>query len=189
MIIKSANTVHNQWHIFHQNGYSPLFHPEIDVLLHYKFHFLLRICSEIAEHCTNQNELEKAVKFYKEALVYSENDSKAMLELSRLYMSQGELDQCQHQLVKLLQIGTDTDAATVVSQFPHLTVHLLISLLDITLADIPKIVNEGATVFSMRSFRGQLAYWLKGAKPHEVAIHPIKYTSDLRTPLNLPKDN
>ncbi|XP_071825631.1 tetratricopeptide repeat protein 21B-like isoform X2 [Apostichopus japonicus] len=71
------------------------------------------ICSEIAEHCTNQNDLEKAAKFYKEALVYSENNGKAMLELARLYLSQGELDQCQHQLVKLLQIGTDTDAATV----------------------------------------------------------------------------
>lgn len=58
--------------------------------------------------------MEKAAKFYKEALVYSEDDSKAMLELSRLHLSQGELDQCQHQLVKLLQTGNDSDAATMV---------------------------------------------------------------------------
>lgn len=71
------------------------------------------ICSQIAEHCASQNDMEKAAKFYKEALVYSEDDSKAMLELSRLHLSQGELDQCQHQLVKLLQTGNDSDAATM----------------------------------------------------------------------------
>uniref|UniRef100_A0AAR2LA79 Tetratricopeptide repeat domain 21B n=1 Tax=Pygocentrus nattereri TaxID=42514 RepID=A0AAR2LA79_PYGNA len=34
------------------------------------------ICAEIAKHCSNQHGYERAVKFYKEALVYCESDSK-----------------------------------------------------------------------------------------------------------------
>lgn len=34
------------------------------------------ICAEIAKHCSHQRGYERAVKFYKEALVYCESDSK-----------------------------------------------------------------------------------------------------------------
>lgn len=34
------------------------------------------ICAEIAKHCIHQRGYERAVKFYKEALVYCESDSK-----------------------------------------------------------------------------------------------------------------
>lgn len=34
------------------------------------------ICSEIAKHYTCQRDYEKAIKFYKEALVYCESDGK-----------------------------------------------------------------------------------------------------------------
>ncbi|TMS06763.1 Tetratricopeptide repeat protein 21B [Larimichthys crocea] len=42
------------------------------------------ICAEIAKHYTSQRGYERAVKFYKEALVYCETDRKVMLELARL---------------------------------------------------------------------------------------------------------
>ena len=68
----------------------------------------------MAEHCITQREPEKAIKLYKEALIYTEKDGKAMLELARLYLNQDELDACQHQLVQLLQTDKENDAATVV---------------------------------------------------------------------------
>ncbi|XP_072174244.1 tetratricopeptide repeat protein 21B-like [Diadema setosum] len=71
------------------------------------------ICSQMAEQCTSQRDLDKAIKFYKEALVYSSHDGKAMLELARLYLAKSELDSCQHQLVQLLQADGDNDAALV----------------------------------------------------------------------------
>ncbi|XP_071507875.1 tetratricopeptide repeat protein 21B-like [Diadema antillarum] len=71
------------------------------------------ICSQMAEQCTSQRDFDKAIKFYKEALVYSSHDAKAMLELARLYLAKSELDSCQHQLVQLLQADGDNDAALV----------------------------------------------------------------------------
>ena len=74
----------------------------------------------MAEHCITQREPEKAIKLYKEALIYTEKDGKAMLELARLYLNQDELDACQHQLVQLLQTDKENDAATVV-RLKHVT--------------------------------------------------------------------
>nr|XP_006812059.1 PREDICTED: tetratricopeptide repeat protein 21B-like [Saccoglossus kowalevskii] len=71
------------------------------------------ICCQMAQHSTEQREYEKAIKFYKEALIYTDNDGKSMLELARLYLQQDELDQCQHQLMQLLQSDNENDAATV----------------------------------------------------------------------------
>ncbi|XP_033624164.1 tetratricopeptide repeat protein 21B-like isoform X1 [Asterias rubens] len=71
------------------------------------------ICSQIAEHHSTQRDYEKAIKLYKEALIYSEHDGKAMLELARLYMARDEVDACQHQLVQLLQGDREDDNATV----------------------------------------------------------------------------
>uniref|UniRef100_A0AAR2KGP0 Tetratricopeptide repeat protein 21B n=1 Tax=Pygocentrus nattereri TaxID=42514 RepID=A0AAR2KGP0_PYGNA len=42
------------------------------------------ICAEIAKHCSNQHGYERAVKFYKEALVYCESDSKVSSLFSTL---------------------------------------------------------------------------------------------------------
>eukprot|EP00057_Strongylocentrotus_purpuratus_P033961 XP_793431.3 PREDICTED: tetratricopeptide repeat protein 21B [Strongylocentrotus purpuratus] len=71
------------------------------------------ICSQMAEQCSTQRAFDKAIKFYKEALVYSSQDTKVMLELARLYLAKSELDSCQHQLVQLLQIDNDNDSALV----------------------------------------------------------------------------
>lgn len=40
------------------------------------------ICAEIAKHCSSQRGYEQAVKFYKEALVYCDSDSKVSVFLS-----------------------------------------------------------------------------------------------------------
>ncbi|XP_042192463.1 tetratricopeptide repeat protein 21B [Callorhinchus milii] len=71
------------------------------------------ICAEIAKHSTNQRDYEKAIKFYKEALVYCENDHKVMLELAQLYLAQDDIDACQHQCAVLLKSDQDNDAATM----------------------------------------------------------------------------
>ncbi|XP_038077972.1 tetratricopeptide repeat protein 21B-like isoform X2 [Patiria miniata] len=71
------------------------------------------ICSQMAEHHATQRDYERAIKLYKEALVYTDSDGKAMLELARLYLATDEVDACQHQLVQLLQGDKENDNATV----------------------------------------------------------------------------
>ncbi|KAM8933514.1 LOW QUALITY PROTEIN: tetratricopeptide repeat protein 21B [Pelodytes ibericus] len=71
------------------------------------------ICAEIAKHSTAQRDYEKAIKLYKEALVYCETDSKVMLELAHLYLAQGNTDSCQQQCALLLQNDQENEAATM----------------------------------------------------------------------------
>ncbi|KAG2459713.1 TT21B protein, partial [Polypterus senegalus] len=71
------------------------------------------ICSEIARHYTSQRDYEKAIRFYKEALVYCETDKKVMLELAQLYLAQGEIDACQMQCEILLKTDKDNEAASM----------------------------------------------------------------------------
>ncbi|XP_041120641.1 tetratricopeptide repeat protein 21B [Polyodon spathula] len=71
------------------------------------------ICAEIAKHYTSQRDYEKAIKFYKEALVYCETDKKVMLELARLYLAQDDIDASQHQCAILLKNDQDNEAATM----------------------------------------------------------------------------
>uniref|UniRef100_A0A8C0BR62 Tetratricopeptide repeat protein 21B n=1 Tax=Buteo japonicus TaxID=224669 RepID=A0A8C0BR62_9AVES len=85
------------------------------------------ICAEIAKHSTAQRNYEKAIKFYKEALVHCETDNKAMLELARLYLAQDDTDACQHQCSLLLKNDQDNEAATMV--YNYATLSQLIDLL------------------------------------------------------------
>nr|XP_030134266.3 tetratricopeptide repeat protein 21B isoform X1 [Taeniopygia guttata] len=71
------------------------------------------ICAEIAKHSTAQRNYEKAIKFYKEALVHCETNNKAMLELARLYLAQDDTDAGQHQCSLLLKNDQDNEAATM----------------------------------------------------------------------------
>ncbi|KAK7092869.1 tetratricopeptide repeat protein 21B-like [Littorina saxatilis] len=71
------------------------------------------ICCQLAEQSANQRDFEKAIRYYKDALVYNDNDSKVMLALAGLYLSTEDLDSCQHQLMTLLKGEKDNDAATI----------------------------------------------------------------------------
>ncbi|XP_062313935.1 tetratricopeptide repeat protein 21B [Osmerus eperlanus] len=71
------------------------------------------ICAEIAKHYTSQRGFERAVKFYKEALVYCESDSKVMLELARLYLFLDDMDACQQQCGLLLKSDQVNEDATL----------------------------------------------------------------------------
>uniref|UniRef100_A0A6Q2X1F0 Tetratricopeptide repeat domain 21B n=1 Tax=Esox lucius TaxID=8010 RepID=A0A6Q2X1F0_ESOLU len=71
------------------------------------------ICAEIAKHYTSIRGYERAVKFYKEALVYCESDSKVMLELARLYLSLDDVDGCQQQCSVLLKSDLVNEDATL----------------------------------------------------------------------------
>ncbi|XP_007945909.1 tetratricopeptide repeat protein 21B [Orycteropus afer afer] len=71
------------------------------------------ICAEIAKHSVAQRDHEKAIKFYKEALVHCETDNKIMLELARLYLAQDDPDACLQHCVLLLQSDQDNEAATM----------------------------------------------------------------------------
>uniref|UniRef100_A0A7N8X3X2 Tetratricopeptide repeat domain 21B n=1 Tax=Mastacembelus armatus TaxID=205130 RepID=A0A7N8X3X2_9TELE len=71
------------------------------------------ICAEIAKHYTSQRGYERAVKFYKEALVYCETDRKVMLELARLYLTLDEVDACQEQCSVILKNDQFNEEATL----------------------------------------------------------------------------
>ncbi|XP_038607045.1 tetratricopeptide repeat protein 21B [Tachyglossus aculeatus] len=71
------------------------------------------ICAELAKHSAAQRDYEKAIKFYKEALVYWDTDNKVMLELARLYLAQDDPDACQRQCALLLKNDQDNEAATM----------------------------------------------------------------------------
>ncbi|XP_047401598.1 tetratricopeptide repeat protein 21B isoform X1 [Sciurus carolinensis] len=75
-------------------------------------HLAAEICAEIAKHSVAQRDSEKAIKFYREALVHCETDNKIMLELARLYLAQDDPDACMRQCALLLQNDQDNEAAT-----------------------------------------------------------------------------
>ncbi|KAJ8306896.1 hypothetical protein KUTeg_014980 [Tegillarca granosa] len=78
------------------------------------------ICVKMAEQVCNQRDYEKAIKFYKEALVYNENDSKLMtllknekendaatIMLADLMFRKNEYDSAMFHFQQLLQIKPD----------------------------------------------------------------------------------
>nr|XP_023398640.1 tetratricopeptide repeat protein 21B isoform X2 [Loxodonta africana] len=76
-------------------------------------HLAAEICAEIAKHSVAQRDYEKAIKFYKEALVHCETDNKIMLELARLYLAQDDPDACLRHCALLIQSDQDNEAATM----------------------------------------------------------------------------
>ncbi|XP_054418760.1 tetratricopeptide repeat protein 21B [Pteronotus mesoamericanus] len=75
-------------------------------------HLAAEICAEIAKHSVAQRDYEKAIKFYREALVHCETDNKIMLELARLYLAHDDPDSCLRHCALLLQSDQDNEAAT-----------------------------------------------------------------------------
>ncbi|XP_068186204.1 tetratricopeptide repeat protein 21B [Antennarius striatus] len=71
------------------------------------------ISAEIAKHYASQRGYERAVKFYKDALVYCETDRKVMLELARLYLTLDEVDACQEQCFVILKNDQFNEDATL----------------------------------------------------------------------------
>ncbi|XP_041939131.1 tetratricopeptide repeat protein 21B [Alosa sapidissima] len=71
------------------------------------------ICAEIGKHYSSQRGYERAVKFYKEALVYCESDSKVMLDLARLYLTLDDVEACQQQCSLLLKSDQVNESATL----------------------------------------------------------------------------
>ncbi|XP_038145708.1 tetratricopeptide repeat protein 21B [Cyprinodon tularosa] len=77
------------------------------------------ICAEIAKHYTSQRGYERAVKFYKEALVYCETDRKVMQALAQLYLTLDELDLCQEQCSEILKNDNFNEDATLMMADIH----------------------------------------------------------------------
>ncbi|XP_066572827.1 tetratricopeptide repeat protein 21B [Amia ocellicauda] len=89
----------------------PLEQPDI---LPAQRHVAAEICRHVAQLYQEQGDFEKAVKSYKEALSFSDGDSKVMLELAHVYLEQGDVDGCQHQCEMLLQTDQDSEDAAMV---------------------------------------------------------------------------
>uniref|UniRef100_A0A8C5LIB4 Tetratricopeptide repeat protein 21B n=1 Tax=Jaculus jaculus TaxID=51337 RepID=A0A8C5LIB4_JACJA len=76
-------------------------------------HLAAKICAEMAKHAVVQQDYERAIRFYKEALIHCETDSKIMLELAQLYLAQDDLDASLRHCVLLLQSDQDNELATM----------------------------------------------------------------------------
>ncbi|XP_054643710.1 tetratricopeptide repeat protein 21B isoform X1 [Dunckerocampus dactyliophorus] len=72
-----------------------------------------KICAEIAQHYTSQRGYERAIKFYKEALVYCESDHKVMLDLAQMFLTLDEVDACQEQCSVILKKDQFNEDATL----------------------------------------------------------------------------
>uniref|UniRef100_A0A8C5WE05 Tetratricopeptide repeat domain 21A n=1 Tax=Leptobrachium leishanense TaxID=445787 RepID=A0A8C5WE05_9ANUR len=72
-----------------------------------------RICVQLAEHHVELKDYEKALKCYKEAMVYTETNRAVMLELSHLYLKMNDLDSCEGQCEGLLQDPHYKEAAAM----------------------------------------------------------------------------
>ncbi|XP_069067179.1 tetratricopeptide repeat protein 21A isoform X1 [Pleurodeles waltl] len=71
------------------------------------------ICVQLAEQYLDQKDFEKAIKYYKDALFYSESDSKVMLELARLHLIREDMESCNEQCTVLLQYDQTKDDASM----------------------------------------------------------------------------
>ncbi|KAM4821302.1 tetratricopeptide repeat protein 21A isoform 1-T1 [Thomomys bottae] len=74
------------------------------------------ICIQCGEHYMSEKDYAKAVRSYKDALSYSPTDNKAVLELARLHLLQGELDLCENQCTTLLHVAqADTSTSVILA--------------------------------------------------------------------------
>ncbi|XP_030186210.1 tetratricopeptide repeat protein 21A isoform X3 [Lynx canadensis] len=71
------------------------------------------ICVQFGEHHLAEKEFAEAVRSYKDALFYSPDDNKVLLELARLYLLQGHLDLCEQHCADLLQTEKSHEMASV----------------------------------------------------------------------------
>ncbi|XP_067908211.1 tetratricopeptide repeat protein 21B-like [Heterodontus francisci] len=64
------------------------------------------ICAQIAHisvESVDQQDYDKAIRYYNEGLGFVKNDPKLMIELAQLYLTKGDSDACEHLCIKLLK--------------------------------------------------------------------------------------
>lgn len=74
---------------------------------------IVKLCCEMAQHAMTYSDYDRAVVSYKEALTYGEGDSRAMLELAKVYLAAGDLDSCRGQCILLLNKDKENDDAMI----------------------------------------------------------------------------
>ncbi|XP_051872097.1 tetratricopeptide repeat protein 21B-like [Pristis pectinata] len=61
------------------------------------------ICAQIAQLSVDQQDYDKAIRYYTEGLNFVENNPKLLIELAQLYLAKGDSDSCEYQCIKLLK--------------------------------------------------------------------------------------
>ena len=67
----------------------------------------------MADYANMLTDHDAAIRFYKEALAYSPEDTNTLVELARLYLQVNDLEQCQMSCMTLLKADANNEAATV----------------------------------------------------------------------------
>ncbi|XP_060639450.2 tetratricopeptide repeat protein 21A [Anolis sagrei] len=74
----------------------------------------MMICVQFAEFHGAEKEYEKSVKYYTEALSCVPTDTKVPLKLAKMYLLQGDTEQCEHYCTLLLQDDDTSEDGTVI---------------------------------------------------------------------------
>ncbi|XP_075068271.1 tetratricopeptide repeat protein 21A [Mixophyes fleayi] len=72
-----------------------------------------KICVQLAEHYLDEKDYQNTLKYYSEAMKYSDTDNKVMLKLSRLFLIMDDLDSCEAQCNILIKDSRYKDDATM----------------------------------------------------------------------------
>ncbi|XP_044149245.1 tetratricopeptide repeat protein 21A [Bufo gargarizans] len=73
-----------------------------------------KICVQLADYYLEEKDYPNALKFYKEAVLYSDTDNKVLLKLTHLFLIMDDLNSCEVQCKDLLQDPRYKDEATMV---------------------------------------------------------------------------
>ena len=72
------------------------------------------MCNRLGQFYENRRELHKSLEFYNEASNQAPKDVKIMLNMARLHLLMGDLDECFRICNYVLRLDSDNDTATLV---------------------------------------------------------------------------
>ncbi|KAG9476518.1 hypothetical protein GDO78_003192 [Eleutherodactylus coqui] len=73
-----------------------------------------KICLQLADYYLEEKDFPNTMKYYKEAISYSDPDKKALMKMTHLFLLMNELDSCEAQCRDLLEEPRYKDQATMV---------------------------------------------------------------------------
>ncbi|XP_069814949.1 tetratricopeptide repeat protein 21A isoform X2 [Dendropsophus ebraccatus] len=73
-----------------------------------------KICVQLADFYLEEKDYPNALKYYREAISYSDTDNRVLFKLTRLFLIMEELDSCEAQCQDLIQDPRYKDEATMV---------------------------------------------------------------------------
>ncbi|XP_023227553.1 tetratricopeptide repeat protein 21B-like [Centruroides sculpturatus] len=74
---------------------------------------IIKICHQLAEHWSSKKDFNQAMKYYKEALAYDNDNTELLLALAKLEMSANNLEAARQYCTTILKNDKENDGATL----------------------------------------------------------------------------